>query len=145
MTTTSSRFARRRGFGFPLAVLLSAGALAQEPADRDERGPVPDGPAAQEAAVVDAAAEPALASAGDSPRRDAGRGVMDEIELGRSEITGDQSLPKVLYIVPWQKAVSGDFIGRPVNTLLDEVLAPLNRDEFLRRIDYYQELYAPPE
>ena len=143
MTTTSSRFARLGGF--PLAVLLSAGVLAQEPADRDERGPVPDGPAAQEAAVVDAAAEPALASAGDSPRRDAGRGVMDEIELGRSEITGDQSLPKVLYIVPWQKAVSGDFIGRPVNTLLDEVLAPLNRDEFLRRIDYYQELYAPPE
>ena len=139
MTTTSSRFARL--CGFPLAVLLSAGALAQEPVDRDERGPVADGQPAQEAAVVDAAAEPALASGGDSPRR----GVMDEIELGRSEITGDQSLPKVLYIVPWQKAVSGDFIGRPVNTLLDEVLAPLNRDEFLRRIDYYQELYAPPE
>lgn len=143
MTTTSSRFARLCGFGFPLAVLLSAAALAQEPADRDARGPILDGPAAQEAAAADDAAEPALA--GDITRRDAARGVMDEIELGRSEITGDQSLPKVLYIVPWQKAVSGDFIGRPVNTLLDDVLAPLNRDEFLRRIDYYQELYAQPE
>lgn len=145
MTTTSCWFARLCGFGVPLAVLLSAAALAQEPAARNARGPVPDGPVAQEAAVADDATKPALASAGDITQRGAVRSVMDEIELGRSEITGDQALPKVLYIVPWQKAVSGDFIGRPVSTLLDEVLAPLNRDEFLRRIDYYQELYAQPE
>jgi len=67
---------------------------------------------------------------------------MDEMDLGRTEITGNQELPKVLYIVPWQKSDPGELMGRPVNTLLDEVLAPLNRDEFVRQVDYYGELYG---
>jgi len=67
---------------------------------------------------------------------------MDEMTLGRTEITGNQELPKVLYIVPWQKAQPGELTGRPVNTLLDEVLAPLDREEFTRQVDYYGELYG---
>jgi hypothetical protein len=67
---------------------------------------------------------------------------MDRMELGRTEITGNQELPKVLYIVPWQKSGPGDLMGRPVNSLLDEVLAPLDRDEFTRRVDYYGDLYG---
>jgi biopolymer transport protein ExbB/TolQ len=55
---------------------------------------------------------------------------MDEIDLERTEITGNQELPKVLYIVPWQKSDPGDLTGKPVNTLLDEVLAPIDRSEF---------------
>jgi len=68
--------------------------------------------------------------------------VMDELDLGRTEITGNQELPTVLYIVPWQKSDPGDLIGRPVNTLLDEVLAPIDRAEFVRQIDYYGDLYG---
>jgi hypothetical protein len=49
-------------------------------------------------------------------------------------------LPKVLYIVPWQKPDHGELSGRPVNTLLDEVLAPVDREEFIRTVDYYREL-----
>ncbi|MDZ7644194.1 MAG: hypothetical protein U5K76_08300 [Woeseiaceae bacterium] len=41
--------------------------------------------------------------------------VMDEMDLGRTEVTGNQELPKVLYIVPWQKSDPGDLMGRPVN------------------------------
>ncbi len=67
---------------------------------------------------------------------------MDRMELGRTEITGNQELPKVLYIVPWQKAQHGDLSGRPVNTLIDEVLAPVDREEFIRTVDYYDELYG---
>ena len=48
----------------------------------------------------------------------------------------------MLYIVPWQKSDPGDLMGRPVNTLLDEVLAPLDREEFNRRVDYYNDLYG---
>jgi len=36
-------------------------------------------------------------------------------------------------------------LGRPVNTLLDEVLAPLDRDEFTRQVDYYGDLYGDEE
>ena len=80
--------------------------------------------------------------ASDVTRRPAGNGVMDEMELGRTEITGNQELPKVLYIVPWQKSDPGDLMGRPVNTLLDEVLAPVDREEFVRQVEYYGDLYG---
>jgi hypothetical protein len=66
--------------------------------------------------------------------------AMDTLELGRTEITGNQELPKVLYIVPWKKSDPGDLMGRPVNTLIDEVLAPLDREEFVRQVYYFNEL-----
>ena len=71
--------------------------------------------------------------------------VMDSITLSRTEITGNQELPKVMYIVPWQKSDPGDLMGRPVNTLLDEVLAPIDREEFVRQVGYYGELYGTDE
>ena len=76
----------------------------------------------------------------DVTRNTAGNRVMDSIELGRTEITGNQELPKVLYIVPWKKSDPGDFMGRPINTLLDEVLAPIDREEFIRQVSYYEDL-----
>ena len=100
--------------------------------------------------AVDTSAEPAAEEpdavvAQDVTRRESYGGVMDEMTLGRTEITGNQELPKVLYIVPWQKAQPGELTGRPVNTLLDEVLAPLDRDEFTRQVDYYGDLYGDEE
>jgi hypothetical protein len=71
-----------------------------------------------------------------------GERVLDQLHLDRTEITGNQELPKVLYIVPWQKSDPGDLMGRPVNSLLDEVLAPLDREEFIRQVDYYSDLYG---
>lgn len=92
-----------------------------------------------------ATTEPAAALAADVRRRAAGGGVMDELDLGRTEITGNQELPKVLYIVPWQKSDPGDLMGKPVNSLLDEVLAPIDRSEFIRQVDYYGDLYGEEE
>ncbi len=95
------------------------------------------------------ALEPGVPSAvlAQDVRRRATRGgaVMDEMNLGLTEITGNQELPKVLYIVPWKKSDPGDLMGKPVNTLLDEVLAPLDREEFIRRVDYYDDLYGEEE
>ena len=85
------------------------------------------------------------ASATDDRARDTGTGAMDRLDLDRTEITGNQELPKVLYIVPWQKSDPGDLVGRPVNSLLDEVLAPLDREEFIRQVDYYSDLYGVSE
>jgi len=90
-------------------------------------------------------AVPTAALAADVTRQQTGTAVMDRLELGRTEITGNQELPKVLYIVPWQKSDPGELMGRPVNTLLDEVLAPLDREEFLRQVDYYGDLYEDSE
>ncbi len=86
--------------------------------------------------------EPAAVLAQDVTRSTSGNQVMDRMELGRTEITGNQELPKVLYIVPWQKSDPSDLMGRPVNTLLDEVLAPIDREEFVRQVDYYGDLYG---
>ena len=86
-------------------------------------------------------AVPAEVLAQDVRRTTSSTGVMDEIDLGRTEITGNQELPKVLYIVPWQKSEAGELVGKPVNTLLEEVLAPIDRTEFVRQVDYYGDLY----
>ena len=138
------------GAGFMLATLLAAfAAFSQEL--RDELEPAVDTsaePAADTTAGERDEIEPAVSTATlaqDVTRRESTSGVMDEITLGRSEITGNQELPKVLYIVPWQKADPGDLMGRPVNTLLDEVLAPLDREEFTRQVDYYGDLYGEDE
>lgn len=90
-------------------------------------------------------AEPTAVLAADVRRTSAASGVMDELDLGRTEITGNQELPKVLYIVPWKKSDPGDLLGKPVNSLLDEVLAPVDRSEFMRQVDYYGDLQGNDE
>jgi hypothetical protein len=68
--------------------------------------------------------------------------TMDRLELDSTAITGNRELPKVLYIVPWKKADIGDLIGRPANSLLDEVLTPVDREVFRRQTDYFTKLNA---
>lgn len=129
-------------------LLATFAAFAQE--DIDDIGPAVDTSTIEpEPAEVQASSDedigPAVDTSASSPdisRSTAGNRVMDSIELGRTEITGNQELPKVLYIVPWKKADPGDLMGKPVNTLLDEVLAPIDREEFIRQVDYYDDLYG---
>ena len=84
---------------------------------------------------------PSQMLASDVRRSSVDGGVMDELDLGATEVTGNQELPKVLYIVPWRKSDPGDLMGRPANTLLDEVLEPVDRREFVREVDYYNGLF----
>jgi hypothetical protein len=64
----------------------------------------------------------------------------DHLQLDTTQITGNQELPKVLYIVPWKRSDLGDLLGRPANSLLDEVLEPVDRDVFKRENRYYDAL-----
>jgi hypothetical protein len=64
----------------------------------------------------------------------------DRLDLESTQITGNRELPKVLYIVPWRSAELGDLVGRPVNSLLDEVLEPVDRDVFRRQNRYFEAL-----
>jgi len=82
---------------------------------------------------------PRAARAGAAPG--AGQ-IIDTLDLGTTSITGNQELPKVLYIVPWKRSDLGDLVGRPVNTLLDEVLAPVDPEVFERHLEYYDTLYG---
>ena len=83
-------------------------------------------------------------AAGAAPQA-ANRRVVDSLDLGTTSITGNAELPKVLYIVPWKKSDLGDLVGRPVNTLLDEVLAPVDPAVFQRHLSYYDSLYGEPK
>ena len=137
-----------------LALLLLAGAaLAQTPpaAPQDAMEPgvntsaptATPTPAPAEEKPAAATAKPA-ASATNKPAAKpaaANRGnAKDRLDLDATQITGNRELPKVLYIVPWRSAEMGDLVGRPVNSLLDEVLEPVDRDVFRRQNRYFEAL-----
>jgi hypothetical protein len=63
--------------------------------------------------------------------------AMDRIDLDTTQITGNKELPKVMYVVPWKRADLGDLTGKPANSLVDEVLQPVDRDVFNREERYY--------
>jgi hypothetical protein len=139
-----------------LARLVLAGAAhaqtpAPKPQDAMEPGVNTSAPATQPAA---APAPPAPAPANTAPAKPAAttnkpaarpgaapRGnAKDRLDLESTQITGNRELPKVLYIVPWRSAEMGDLVGRPVNSLLDEVLEPVDRDVFRRQNRYFEAL-----
>jgi hypothetical protein len=64
----------------------------------------------------------------------------DRLDLDTTTITGNRELPRVMYVVPWKKADPGDLSGRPANSLLDEVLAPVDRDVFRRQLGYFSQI-----
>src|ERR1035441_8422603 len=83
------------------------------------------------------------ASAAAAPPKDSAK-TKDHIELDTTQISGNRELPKVMYVVPWRRPDPGEFTGRPLNSLLDEALAPVDRDVFRRQNRYYAELSGKP-
>ena len=65
-----------------------------------------------------------------------GAAAQDRAEIDRAQIIGNRELPKVLYIVPWKKPLPGDLSSRPLDSVLDEALAPVDRDVFRRQVRY---------
>lgn len=117
---------RRNRIGGMLALL---GCIVASPLAAQDAGDDDVSPQVSSDALIAAAAGPAGTEPG-----------MDRLELDRTEIVGNQELPQVLYIVPWKSSDMGDLVGRPVNTLLDEALAPADREVFVRQIRYYEDL-----
>ena len=107
-------------------------------------------PATPESAAVKApvvaptpAAAPA-AKAAAPPKQASGRksNAHDDIQLDTTQITGNKELPKVMYIVPWKRPDIGDLGGGPAKSLIDEVLAPVDRDVFRRQNRYFAALQS---
>ncbi len=64
-------------------------------------------------------------------------GAEVRIELEETEISAARELPKVLYIVPWQKT-QPDTRPLPMRSLIDETLSPVEMDVFKRRVRYHK-------
>jgi hypothetical protein len=110
---------------------------AATPADasRTERRSQTAGPGGKADGKAGGRAEPTGKGTGKSP-------TVDKLELQTATVTGDREQPKVMYIVPWKRSDIGDLSGKPMNSLLDEALAPVDRDEFKREVVYYQAVRA---
>ncbi|RMF98123.1 MAG: hypothetical protein D6727_03885 [Gammaproteobacteria bacterium] len=71
--------------------------------------------------------------------------AQDELDLETTSIRGNRELPRVLNIVPWKDPALGDLLGKPVNSLIDEALAPVDREVFRRQTAYFDQLYGGKE
>lgn len=68
--------------------------------------------------------------------------AQDRAELDRTQIIGNRELPKVLYIVPWKKPLHGNMGGRAVTGVVDEALAPIDREVLRRQVSYDAQIRA---
>jgi hypothetical protein len=62
--------------------------------------------------------------------------AQDRADIDPTQIIGNRELPKVLYIMPWKKPLPIELSGRPQVSVLDEALAPVDRDVFRRQVLY---------
>jgi hypothetical protein len=85
---------------------------------------------------------PAAAAKGPAGAGQKAPNASDRLELGTATVTGDREQPKVMYIVPWKRSDIGDLAGKPMNSLVDEILAPVDRDVFKREVVYYKAVQA---
>lgn len=105
----------------------------------DTSRPAASAPSRQQAASSQPAASGQRVPSGTGQKAP---GATDRLELGTATVTGDREQPKVMYIVPWKKSDIGNLAGKPMNSLVDEILAPVDRDVFKREVVYYKAVQA---
>lgn len=111
------------------ALMVIAGLLAQGSAFAADPAP--------------ATVQPSVPQPAATPAPSRAKGAVDRLQLDPTAITGNRELPKVMNIVPWKAAEPPGGPDRPLNSLVEEVLSPLDRDEFRREIAYYRDLTGP--
>jgi hypothetical protein len=120
----------------PALLLAAATAFAAEPAAEPAKAST-DAMPAVDTSAPQPATDSKPASTDSKPAAPGKRAQNDRLDLDTTIVTGNRELPKVLYIVPWKKADLGELPAQPFNTLLDEVLTPVDRDVFRREVTYY--------
>jgi hypothetical protein len=138
-TPASSQAAAQAEAGEPRATTSPDASPAPDSGKSNPSAGTPTG-AGGDSPAARAAPRSSKPSAPSAPAHAAngGKGAADRLELGTATVTGDREQPKVMYIVPWKKSDIGDLSGKPMNSLLDEALAPIDREEFKRQVMYYQ-------
>ena len=77
----------------------------------------------------------------EKPAQSATSAADDETQAGDKtlsgiSILGNQEAPKSLVIVPWKSSEIGAMPG--LSRLLDDSVQPIDKDVFMRELDYYQ-------
>jgi hypothetical protein len=116
---------------------------APVPAAPTVTAPTATAPATTAAPAPAAAAPAAKAAAPGKQTAGQKSHARDEILLDPTQITGNKELPNVMYVVPWKRPDIGDLGGRPGKSLINEVLAPVDRDVFRRQNRYFAALQNP--
>ena len=67
---------------------------------------------------------------------------VDTKELSGMSIVGNDEAPKSLYIVPWKSSELGQEAS--MNMMLNERDVPIDREVFMRQLEYYEVSTAQP-
>ena len=65
----------------------------------------------------------------------------EQMDLEGMAVIGNRELPKALFIVPWKDPGADLAPERPVNSLIDEALQPVDPDVFRRKLDYFDTVH----
>ncbi|WP_455234709.1 hypothetical protein [Thiogranum longum] len=65
----------------------------------------------------------------------------EQLELDGMAVVGNRELPKALFIVPWKDPQAGMAPDRPVNSLVNEALQPVDPDVFRRKLQYFDTVH----
>ena len=68
--------------------------------------------------------------------------AQEKLDMEGTSIIGNKELPNVLYIVPWKSSKPIALQSPPFDSVLDEVLKPIERTTFKQQVKYYNELYS---
>jgi hypothetical protein len=123
---------------------IAPAAATTEPAPASEPAPAATTAAPTSAPVPAPPAAAPAAKGAAAAKKPAGQksSSRDEITLDPTQITGNKELPNVMYVVPWKRPDIGDMNGRPPKSLIDEALAPVDRDVFRRQNRYFAALQS---
>jgi hypothetical protein len=78
----------------------------------------------------------AMAGAGAKPAKEPAAKDPAAKELSGISIVGNDEAPKALYIVPWKGSEIGGETS--LNKMLDENAMPVDRDVFMRQLDFFE-------
>ena len=68
-------------------------------------------------------------------------GAEQQMDMDGMSVIGNQELPKALFIVPWKDPEASLAPDRPVNSLIDEALQPVDPEVFRRKLDYFDTVH----
>ena len=65
----------------------------------------------------------------------------ENLELEGMAVIGNRELPKALFIVPWKDPVAAEAPNRPVNSLVNDALQPVDPEVFRRKLQYFDTVH----
>jgi hypothetical protein len=67
--------------------------------------------------------------------------AQDKLDMQGTQVIGNRELPNMLYIIPWKSIKPVQLTPPPIESVMDEPLQALDREQFQHRILYYNSFY----